>query len=62
MKDVKFAKRWRWPLSDAAYEQYQPGDALTISDDRAAAAEKAGVLDGAPAEPQAEKPVTKTKG
>lgn len=48
MKTVKFAKRWRWPLTATSYEAYSPGDEVTVSNDRAEAAQKAGVLDGEP--------------
>lgn len=48
MKKVKFSKRWRWPLTATSYEAYSPGDEVTVSNDRAEAAQKAGVLDGEP--------------
>lgn len=48
MKTVHFDKRWRWPISDTSYEEYVAGSSPTISDDRAAAAEKAGVLKSSP--------------
>ena len=50
MKTVKFAKSWRWPLSETSYEEYLAGAELPVSEDRAAAASKAGVLADDPAE------------
>jgi hypothetical protein len=48
VKTIKFAKRWRWPLTATSYEAYSAGDEVTVSNDRAEAAQKAGVLDGEP--------------
>ena len=48
MKKVKFSKRWRWPLTATSYEAYEAGDVVTVSNDRAEAAQKAGALTGEP--------------
>lgn len=54
MKSVHFEKRWRWPTSETSYEEYAAGSTPTISDGRAAAAEKAGVLKSAPVDAPAD--------
>lgn len=50
MQTVSFAKTWRWPLTETSYEEYPAGSKVDVSNDRAEAASKAGVLDGEPVE------------
>ncbi len=56
MKQVHFAKVWRWPLTETSYEEYPAGADVVVSDDRAAKAQADGVLKGEPTDAPAEKP------
>ncbi|QBX37225.1 hypothetical protein E4M02_02575 [Brevundimonas sp. S30B] len=51
MKPVEFAKAWRWPTSATSYEEYPAGFSGEISNDRAVAADRAGVLKAEPKAP-----------
>lgn len=69
MKTVTFAKRWVHHVSDTVREEYPAGSTVDVSEDRAKAAQDAGVLKGEPVDAKpAEKPETtpaaasKTKG
>lgn len=54
MKQVHFEKVWRWPLSEASYEEYPAGTEAIVSDERAAKAQADGVLKGEPKDAPAE--------
>lgn len=56
MKTVKFARTWPDRIDDTTVEEWPAGWSGEISDERAARAEKAGVLDG---EPKTIKPASK---
>lgn len=56
MKTVKFARTWPDRIDDTTVEEWPAGWSGEISDERAARAEKAGVLDG---EPKSIKPAAK---
>lgn len=56
MKTVQFAKTWRWPLSETAYEEYPAGSNVVVSDDRAEAAFKADALKGEPVDAPTDAP------
>jgi hypothetical protein len=51
MKVVTFARRWRRRLDETTVEEFPKGATATVNNDRAAAALKAGVLDGEPIDP-----------
>ena len=59
MKSVKFAKRFRQPLSAATYQEWPAGTEDVVNNEIAAAAQAAGVLDGEPVDAPAEKPKAK---
>ena len=48
MKSVRFARRWRRRLNDSTVEEYPAGASAVVSNARADAAQRAGVLDGQP--------------
>lgn len=62
MKTVKFARTWPDRIDDTTVEEWPAGWSGEISDERAARAEKAGVLAGQPADVVQTKADAKAKG
>jgi hypothetical protein len=54
MKIITFARRWRRRINAVTVEEYPAGSTATVSNERAAAAVKAGVLVDAPIDPPAD--------
>lgn len=54
MKSVRFARRWRRRVNDATVEEYPAGVSAVVSNSRAEAAQRAGVLDGQPVDAPSE--------
>lgn len=50
MKVITFARRWRRRVDERTVEEYPKDSTATVSNERAAAAHKAGVLAGEPAD------------
>lgn len=48
MKTIELAKRWRHRVNETTVEEYSAGAKVTVSNDRADAAKRAGVLKGDP--------------